>query len=121
MIPWQGLFTDAPDSPAARRRRRRMERAWERTALACNPPNGRMMQLCEAQNWRCCWCGKRMTYAPGPLMATREHILALCDSGTGEWLNLAAACLLCNNRRHHPNTPEAPPRAADRRRRVLLE
>ena len=110
-----------PLTRAERRARRRTERALERTALACSPPDGRLMQLCEAQNWRCCHCPAVITWAPGPHMATKEHVKARCEGGSNEWLNLAAACLLCNNRRHHPNTPEASPRTTDRRRRELLE
>lgn len=60
----------------------------------------RLLRLAEAQNWRCCYCGVRMTIAPGKEMVTIEHVIALGEKGTNIWENQAAACVFCNYRRH---------------------
>lgn len=63
-------------------------RVWKRCRLA------------EAQNWRCCWCGKHLTPVPDQKnSATIEHINPRSLGGSDEMDNLAAACSRCNSRR----------------------
>jgi 5-methylcytosine-specific restriction endonuclease McrA len=64
-------------------------------------------RLSEAQNHRCCWCGKRMDKT-GPFddRPTFEHVIPLSRGGEDTPSNLAIACMRCNNDR---GNGEAPP------------
>ncbi len=66
-------------------------------------------RLSEAQNHRCCWCGKRMDET-GPYndRPTFEHVIPLSRGGEDTPLNLAIACLRCN---HDRGDGDAPPSA----------
>lgn len=57
-------------------------------------------RLAEAQNWKCCWCGKACTpqrYKSNS--ATIEHVQPQSEGGSNDWNNLAMACYSCNNNR----------------------
>lgn len=70
-----------------------------------------LCQLCEAQNWRCCYCGIAMEIGregewaekawleSRSTVATIEHVIPKIQGGNNKWWNLAAACRLCNNGR----------------------
>ena len=60
-----------------------------------------LRRLCEAQNWRCCYCGIEMTVGVHNKTdcATLEHVIPKSAGGSAEWDNLVAACRLCNNAR----------------------
>lgn len=61
-----------------------------------------LRRLMEAQNHRCCYCGRRFSDDPAsPQRATREHVIPKAQGGVGEWSNLVAACLDCNRKRGH--------------------
>lgn len=56
-------------------------------------------QLCEAQNWRCCYCGIRMVMGERRKdgdSPTVEHVVPRVSGGDDNWDNLVAACRLCN-------------------------
>ena len=56
--------------------------------------------LAEAQNWRCCWCGKRCRPEPNHKdSATIEHVQPRSLGGADHWDNYAMACAQCNHRR----------------------
>ncbi|AXQ68507.1 HNH endonuclease [Caulobacter phage CcrBL10] len=65
----------------------------------------RLRRLCEAQNWRCCYCHGAMRLpdecdSPNePDMATLEHVHRSTDGGGSTWDNLIAACQTCNSHR----------------------
>lgn len=52
-------------------------------------------RLAEAQNWRCCYCGRRCE----PHECSVEHVIPLSRGGTNRWLNQAMACKPCNQSR----------------------
>ena len=52
-------------------------------------------KLAEAQNWRCCYCGKNLEKHE----ATIEHVVPLRQGGANNWSNMAIACSPCNYRR----------------------
>ncbi len=54
-------------------------------------------RLCEAQNWRCAYCGCALE----PETATIEHAMPLSWGGAHAWENLIAACEPCNRMRGH--------------------
>lgn len=57
-------------------------------------------RLAEAQNWRCCWCGCRMTEVQGRKhSATVEHVTPRSHGGVDDPDNYAVACNRCNNAR----------------------
>lgn len=60
-------------------------------------------RMAEAQNWRCCWCGKDMSPNAAATHAgdrpTFEHVEMLCEGGADHPDNLAVACGDCNVRR----------------------
>lgn len=59
-----------------------------------------LYRLCEAQNWRCCYCGCRMTDGGNTLeRATFEHVVPRAFGGPDTESNLVIACMGCNNRR----------------------
>ncbi len=58
------------------------------------------VQLAEAQNWRCCWCGTRCVPESNKHnSATIEHVTPKCQGGTDTWENFAMACNRCNQAR----------------------
>lgn len=64
----------------------------------------RLSRLCEAQNWRCCYCYGVMRLPveclpQAPDMATLEHLHRQTDGGGGRLDNLVAACASCNSHR----------------------
>ena len=73
------------------------------------PPTRRMHPygfrdgLCEAQNWRCCYCGGHMRQieagAQHPADATVDHILPHLYGGQADFDNSVAACRACNRTR----------------------
>lgn len=63
-------------------------------------------RLCEAQNWRCCYCGEVMTLAGrkrshGSFLsdASLEHLTPGALGGGDLWENCVAACCGCNSSR----------------------
>ena len=61
--------------------------------------------LCEAQNWRCAYCGVVMQ-APhetplDDLHWSVDHYVPRAHGGTSHWENLFAACRRCNQARAH--------------------
>lgn len=70
-----------------------------------------IVPLCEAQNWRCCYCGIEMMVGmqgcwdrpkwdrARECLATIEHVTPKVAGGSNRWENLVAACRLCNNAR----------------------
>ncbi len=64
-------------------------------------------RLSEAQNHRCCWCGKRMDGAgPRDEQPTFEHVVPLSRGGEDSPVNLVIACYKCNQRRGDGDTPD---------------
>jgi hypothetical protein len=61
------------------------------------------LQLAEAQNWKCCWCGRVCdhirTSRNALTFATIEHVIPKSCGGSNDWNNLAMACSKCNNDR----------------------
>lgn len=57
-------------------------------------------KLGEAQNWKCCWCGIRMTDERGyKHSSTIEHIVPTSKGGKNHPNNYAVACYNCNSNR----------------------
>ncbi len=57
-------------------------------------------QLSEAQNHRCCWCGKRTVFVPNRKdSATIEHVTPRSQGGADHPDNYAVACGGCNTAR----------------------
>ena len=63
-------------------------------------------RLAEAQNWKCCYCGCRMTNDLGWKQATFEHIIPRQAGGRDVVDNLVIACNRCNNLRKSQWRPE---------------
>ncbi len=64
----------------------------------------RRERLCEAQNWRCCYCAVTVSLEVAfndPARATVEHVQARCHGGRRTWENTAIACRRCNTTRGH--------------------
>ena len=63
--------------------------------------------MCEAQNWRCCYCKFIVKIVFGRSneqnAATIEHIIPRAKGGGDEDKNLVIACNLCNVVRNHAN------------------
>lgn len=90
-----------PPNPQLQRQRE-IDAAW---AEHDGPPawrsTGRHLQsLCEAQNWRCCYCGQRMDgrnhEGDAPSV---EHVVPRSLGGTDARDNLVAAHRSCNSER----------------------
>jgi 5-methylcytosine-specific restriction endonuclease McrA len=63
-------------------------------------------RLCEAQNHRCCWCGKRMDCAgPQDDQPTFDHVVPLSKDDEDSPLNLVIACYRCNHQRGDDDAP----------------
>ena len=59
-----------------------------------------LARLCEAQNWRCCYCGiEFVTMRRSDRTPSREHVVPRIAGGSDGWDNLVAACRLCNEAR----------------------
>jgi 5-methylcytosine-specific restriction endonuclease McrA len=57
-------------------------------------------RLAEAQNWRCCWCGRHASiFRSRRDSATIEHVTPKSEGGTDAWENLAMSCARCNSSR----------------------
>ncbi len=57
-------------------------------------------RLCEAQNYRCCFCSHEMNHEQGSdKRATREHVIPRAFGGANSWDNTAASCSECNTMR----------------------
>ncbi len=60
----------------------------------------RKIALCEAQNWRCCYCRLPVVFYFGQSTeqnaATFEHVTPKSKGGTDDYFNLVIACWLCN-------------------------
>lgn len=66
-------------------------KAWKRRLIR---------RLCEAQNWKCCYCGRSMTLLNHvTLRATIEHVQPRSKNGRLNWDNCVAACAKCNRER----------------------
>ena len=63
--------------------------------------------MCEAQNWKCCYCKFTVELIPGETdsqnAATFEHIKPISRGGTDANSNLVIACQLCNHVRGSGN------------------
>jgi 5-methylcytosine-specific restriction endonuclease McrA len=58
------------------------------------------LALCEAQNWRCCYCGISFSDDPqSDARATVEHVIPVIAGGLRIWSNEVVACALCNEGR----------------------
>ncbi|WP_425065597.1 HNH endonuclease [Reyranella sp.] len=58
------------------------------------------VRVCEAQNWRCCYCGTETELGiDGPTCATREEVKARSAGGSRELTNTVMACARCNSTR----------------------
>ena len=58
------------------------------------------IRICEAQNWRCCYCGVATELSGnGPTTATREEVVARSTGGGREQANTVMACARCNSTR----------------------
>lgn len=55
--------------------------------------------LLERYGWRCAYCGEKMTETPGPLQATRDHVVPITCGGTDDISNIVPACMRCNARK----------------------
>lgn len=81
----------------------RQTTAAEREKVGVRAYHKILHRLCEAQSWRCCYCGTRMVLYPeaGPRSdrASIEHVEPRGFGGSDEWENLVAACKLCNHAR----------------------
>jgi hypothetical protein len=65
------------------------------TATAPWPRN--LVRLCEAQNWRCCYCGCRFGDVPNADdYPSTDHVVPLSMDGERTWENEVAACRRCN-------------------------
>lgn len=51
------------------------------------------LRLGSEQNWRCCYCGRRMEELRS---ATFDHVIAKSRGGTDEYENMVLACRPCN-------------------------
>ncbi|MEM6476636.1 MAG: HNH endonuclease [Pseudomonadota bacterium] len=56
-------------------------------------------KLAQAQNFTCCYCGRRFGAKGTRFAATIEHLKPKMDGGSNKQDNLAAACLHCNQHR----------------------
>ena len=56
--------------------------------------------LCEAQNWRCCYCGILFSDdQASDAYPTFEHVVPIVAGGSEFWENEVMACRLCNEAR----------------------
>ena len=103
-------FLYAPIMRLSRAMRRRLRRGLGLPALLSDPeyphngtmnPPRKLMVLCEAQGWRCCYCGcvmqvERPNDDDAPSV---DEVLPRCFGGRREWTNQVAACRRCNTTR----------------------
>lgn len=75
-------------------------------------------RLAEAQNWRCCWCGRHVSIFQGRRdSATIEHVLPKSQGGTDDWENLAMSCARCNSNRGSKDAETFVPPAKNKKKR----
>lgn len=75
-------------------------------------------RLAEAQNWRCCWCGRHTSiFRNRRDSATIEHVLPKSQGGTDDWENLAMSCARCNSSRGSADMDSFVPPVKDKKRR----
>lgn len=80
-------------------------RPWKRGSrgqrrLNRNGSPERIARAAGEQNWRCCYCGGRMTNEQGwTNSATLDHVIPRHQGGPNAFENLVAACARCNVRR----------------------
>lgn len=75
-------------------------------------------RLAEAQNWRCCWCGRHVSIFRGRRdSATIEHVLPKSQGGTDDWENLAMSCARCNSDRGSQDMETFVPSAKNKKKR----
>ena len=75
-------------------------------------------RLAEAQNWRCCWCGRYTSiFRNRRNSATIEHVLPKSQGGTDDWENLAMSCARCNSNRGSKDAETFVPPVRDKKRR----
>lgn len=62
------------------------------------PSHRNLRRLCEAQNWRCAYCGVPVQIGTWPswTAATRDHVVPLASGGASDWNNVVVACWACN-------------------------
>lgn len=51
---------------------------------------------------RCCYCGRKMTLSE----CTRDHVYPKDLGGLNDWMNVRAACLLCNGKKDNKTLSE---------------
>jgi len=80
------------------------QKEWWYTKLS-NSRRLKLLQVSEAQNHHCCYCGVK-TWHPSyneigsrKTLATLEHVKCRAHGGTDSNMNLAMACHSCNNLR----------------------
>jgi len=75
-------------------------------------------RLAEAQNWRCCWCGRHTSIKRSRRdSATIEHVLPKSQGGTDDWENLAMSCARCNSNRGSQDMETFVPPAKNKKKR----
>jgi 5-methylcytosine-specific restriction endonuclease McrA len=75
-------------------------------------------RLAEAQNWRCCWCGRYVSiFRSRRNSATIEHVLPKSQGGTDDWENLAMSCAHCNSNRGSKDAETFVPPERNKKRR----
>jgi len=75
-------------------------------------------RLAEAQNWRCCWCGRPVSIFRGRRdSATIEHVTPKSEGGTDDWENLAMSCARCNSNRGSKSADSFVPPTRDKKRK----
>lgn len=77
--------------------------AWWTMARAAWRKQAQLVRACEAQNWRCCYCGRRADTKVGTFPqledATREHVTPRSQRGGDGDDNIVMACMACNSAR----------------------
>ena len=83
--------------------------AWWEGQYPSQTAAQRLAKISEAQNHRCCYCGKRTWLkhysetGPEKDMATREHVHCQSKGGKNGRNNIVMACSECNNQRDRAN------------------
>jgi HNH endonuclease len=81
--------------PAFDREKRKRRRAAKCAAPLNDLSHAQWLEIQEAQNHRCSYCGKRCT---GRL--TQDHLTPLIQGGSHTLQNVIAVCALCNGKKH---------------------
>jgi len=97
---WNGEFFRSPSTaievPATMRLINRINKKWK-------PPRFRKRVLFNRDNWRCQYCGTKLTAATVEL----EHVMPSSRGGKTTWHNCVAACHACNKRKANKTPDEA--------------